>query len=69
MQIAQASTRELEMEQLRRAIHATEKEIIRITQEVIPAMRHKQIRRHRELARQEIYQQQDGKILATDSHR
>jgi hypothetical protein len=59
MQLSQATTRELEMEQLRRAIHAAEKEIQRITQEVIPGMRRKQLRRHIELTRQQIYQQQD----------
>lgn len=62
MQIEQMTNREIEMEQLRRVIHSTEKEITRITQEVIPGMRLKQLRRHIELTRQQVYQQQDGKV-------
>lgn len=45
-------SRELEMRQVHMAIDRTDTEINRLEQ-VLAGMRHKQIRRHRELARQQ----------------
>jgi len=49
----QATTRELEIEQVRRRIGEADAELIRITTEVLPGMMKKQAARRKELERQE----------------
>lgn len=49
----QATSRELEIEQVRRRIGEAEKELLRITAEVLPGMMKKQAARRKELERQE----------------
>ncbi|MEK7766780.1 MAG: hypothetical protein AAB368_11125 [bacterium] len=49
----QATTRELEIEQVRRRIGEAESELLRITTEVLPGMMKKQAARRKELERQE----------------
>jgi hypothetical protein len=53
MEISQATSRELEIEQVRRRIVEVDAEIKRITCEVLPNMVQKQERRRKELERQE----------------
>lgn len=49
----QATSRELEIEQVRRRIGEAEAELLRITTEVLPGMMKKQAARRKELERQE----------------
>lgn len=49
----QATSRELEMEQVRRRIAEADAELLRITTQVLPGMLQKQARRRNELQRQE----------------
>ena len=50
----QATSRELEIEQVRRRVSEVDAEIKRITCEVLPGMIQKQERRRKELERQEV---------------
>lgn len=49
----QATSRELEIEQVRRRIAEADEELLRITTQVLPGMMAKQSRRRKELERQE----------------
>lgn len=49
----QATSRELEIEQVRRRIAEVDAELLRITTQVLPGMMEKQSRRRKELERQE----------------
>lgn len=49
----QATSRELEIEQVRRRIAEADAELLRITTQVLPGMMEKQSRRRKELERQE----------------
>ena len=51
--LEQATSRELEIEQVRRRIREADAELIRITTEVLPGMMKKQAARRKELERQE----------------
>lgn len=53
--ISQATTRELEIEQLRRRIKKGDAELMRITSEVLPGMMKKQAARRQELGKQEMF--------------
>lgn len=53
MTLEQATTRELEIEQVKRRIAEVDAEIQRITCDVLPGMIQKQARRRKELERQE----------------
>lgn len=51
--LEQATSRELEIEQVRRRIGEADAELIRITTEILPGMMKKQAARRKELERQE----------------
>ena len=51
--LEQATSRELEMEQVRRRIGEVDAELLHITTEVLPGMMRKQAARRKELERQE----------------
>jgi hypothetical protein len=53
MTLEQATTRELEIEQVKRRIGEADSEILRITTDVLPGMMKKQAARRKELERQE----------------
>ena len=58
--LKQATSRELEVEQLRRRIVEADAEILRITNDVLPGMIKKQMARRKELERQQPLLPADG---------
>jgi hypothetical protein len=53
MTLEQATSRELEIEQVKRRIAEADAELLRITTQVLPGMMEKQTRRRKELERQQ----------------
>lgn len=65
--LEQATSRELETEQVRRRIGEADAELIRITTEILPGMMKKQSARRKELERQETLARRSNEKLIDDA--